>query len=428
MKTKFFVITCALCVLEMTNTAMAQSLTDVVRSAVIFYPAVISANAKTDVQRAEIDRARALHMPQISYGYTRSKYANTNLPTSIHTNTRAPSVRFNLWSGGRIEADVDRAEALTYSSEYQEEVTRDDVALLAVEAYINWARALDMFALASKNLESHLATLSDIQLIVRIDAGRRIDLEQAQVRVDNASLIKLQRQTELYQARQRLNRFWQDELPPQPLGLKEALSPAGRLGQMPQTIEQAIEFVSDDLPAIALQRALVQAAQAAVNIAKGQYWPLVDLTLTRQLNPVNSGLFTTTYKEDTFIQMQLTTPLYNGGATSAGVRSAVGQLTAAQNSLNEVRLLAREKVVFAYQDWRNAQSRAIQGESQARVGDKVVEGYRLQFRLARRQLLDLLNIQAEAFSYQSAATTAFYDEQIARARLLASMGDLAKRF
>jgi outer membrane protein TolC len=62
------------------------------------------------------------------------------------------------------------------------------------------------------------------------------------------------------------------------------------------------------------------------------------------------------------------------------------------------------------------------------VGDKVVEGYRLQFRLARRQLLDLLNIQAEAFSYQSAATTAIYDEKITRARLLAAMGDLAKRF
>jgi outer membrane protein TolC len=70
----------------------------------------------------------------------------------------------------------------------------------------------------------------------------------------------------------------------------------------------------------------------------------------------------------------------------------------------------------------------VQGESQARVGDKVVEGYRQQFRLARRQLLDLLNIQAEAFGYQSAATTAFYDEHIARARMLAAMGDLAKRF
>jgi outer membrane protein TolC len=62
------------------------------------------------------------------------------------------------------------------------------------------------------------------------------------------------------------------------------------------------------------------------------------------------------------------------------------------------------------------------------VGEKVVDGYRQQFRLARRQLLDLLNIQAEAFGYQSAATSAYYDEQIARTRLLASMGDLARRF
>ena len=428
MKTRFFVITYALCALGMANVAQAQSLTDVVRYALTFYPAIVSANAKTDAQRADIDRARALHMPQVSYGYTRSKYAHNDLPASIQTNMHTPSVRLNLWSGGRIEADADRARALTRSNEYQEEVTRDDVALLAAEAYINWARALDMFVLASKNLESHLATLSDIQQIVRIDTGRRIDLAQAQVRVDNASLTKLQRQTELYQSRQRLNRFWQDELPSRPLGLREALSPAGRLGQVPQTIEQAIELVSDDLPVIALQKTQVQAAEAAVNIAKSQYWPLVDLTLTRQLNPVSSGLVTTTYKEDTFTQVQLTTPLYTGGATSAGVRSAVGQLTAAQNSLSELRLLAREKAALAYQDWRNAQGRAIQGESQARVGDKLVEGYRLQFRLGRRQLLDLLNIQVEVFGYQSAATTAFYDEQTTRVRLFASMGDLAKRF
>ena len=58
----------------------------------------------------------------------------------------------------------------------------------------------------------------------------------------------------------------------------------------------------------------------------------------------------------------------------------------------------------------------------------MVEGYRLQFRLARRQLLDLLNIQAESFNYQTAATSAFYDEQVMRARLLAATGELAKRF
>jgi outer membrane protein, adhesin transport system len=428
-KTSQIKLTCvAAALLAVGLQAQAQSFTDVVQNALAIYPSMLAAKAKTDAQRSDIDRARAAHMPQISYGYARSKYANTDLPASIHTNTRSPSVRFNLWSGGRIEADAQRAEALTQSNEYQEAQTRDDVALLAAEAYINWARAIDMFDLASKNLDSHRVTLDDIQKIVDVDTGRRIDLEQAQVRVDNAALTKLQRQTELSQARQRLSRFWQGSLPAKPLGLKEELTSAGRLGQVPQTIEQVVDSVSEDLPAIATQKAQVQAAESAVTMARGQYWPTVDLTSTRQLNPVTTGLFTTTYKEDTFTQVQLNMPLYSGGATAAGVQTAVAQLTAAQNNLEEARLLAREKAIVAYQEWINAQGRAIQGESQAKVGDKVVEGYRLQFRLARRQLLDLLNIQAEAFGYQSAATSAFYDEQIARARMLAAMGDLAKRF
>jgi adhesin transport system outer membrane protein len=405
----------------------AQSFTDVVQNALAMYPSMLAAKAKTDAQRADIDRARAAHQPQISYGYARSKYANTDLPASLRTNTRSPSVRLNLWSGGRIEADAERAEALTKSSEHQEAMTRDDVALMSAEAYINWARALDLFALANKNFESHRVTLDDIQKIVAVDTGRRIDLEQAQVRMDNAALMKLQRQTELQQARQKLSRFWPNGLSTKPAGLVEEVGPTGRLGRVPQTLEQVMDGVSDELPAVAQQKAQVTAAEAAVVMARGQYWPTVDLTSTRQLNPVTVGT-ALQYKEDTFTQVQLNMPLYNGGATSAGVRTAVGQLTAAQNALEEARLLAREKAGLSYQEWVNAQGRAIQGESQARVGDKVVEGYRLQFRLARRQLLDLLNIQAEAFSYQSAAMTAVYDEQIARARLLAAMGDLAKRF
>jgi adhesin transport system outer membrane protein len=223
-----------------------------------------------------------------------------------------------------------------------------------------------------------------------------------------------------------LSRFWQGSLPNKPEGVQEALAPAGRLGRVPQSLEQVMDQVSDDLPAIATQQAQVQAAEAAVKMARAQYWPTVDVAATRQLNLLNT--FPQTYREDTLTQVQVNMPLYSGGATSAGVRTAVGQLTATQNALEEARLLAREKAVLAYQEWVNAQGRMVQGQSQARVGEKVVEGYRQQFRLGRRQLLDVLNIQTEAFNYQSAATSALYDEQIARARMLAAMGDLAKRF
>ena len=75
-----------------------------------------------------------------------------------------------------------------------------------------------------------------------------------------------------------------------------------------------------------------------------------------------------------------------------------------------------------------ASSRARLGAQQSDVGDKVVDGYRQQFRLARRSLLDLLNIQADAFNYRSGARASVHDEGIARARLLASMGVLSERF
>jgi outer membrane protein, adhesin transport system len=294
---------------------------------------------------------------------------------------------------------------------------------LAAEAYINWARAVEMTDLASKNLEAHRLILLDIQKIVSVDAGRRIDYDQAKIRLDNASLTLMQRRTELAQARQRLSRFWNGPLANQPKGLQDALSGNGALGRMPQSMDQVISQVSDDLPQVAKQLAEVKAAERAVAMARGQYWPTLDVTASRQLN---TAVFP--YQQDTLTQVQLNMPLYSGGATSAAVKAAASQLEGAQSSLDEVRLVARERAVLAYEDWRSAQGRAVQGAEQTRVSEKVVEGYRQQFMLAKRQLLDLLNIQNESFNYQSASTAAFYDEQVSRTRLLASMGDLAKRF
>lgn len=420
---KFSVLAVALSA-AMGTQVHAQSFTEVVQNALAMYPGIQAARAKTEAARADIERARAAHYPQISYGYARNSYASGNLPSTVETNTRSPSLRLNLWSGGRIEADAKRAEALTESNVFAEAVTRDDVALLAAEAYINWARALDLHKLAVKNLDSHKVTLEDIRKIVAVDTGRMIDLQQAQVRMDNAALAKVQREAELSQARQRLMRFWLGEIPAKPMGLTEALSVNGRLGQVPRSIDQVLNAVTDDLPTVAQQLKQVQAAESAVSMARGQYSPVVDFTSTRQLNLAGVA----PYKMDTFSQVQMNMPLYNGGATSAGVDAAVNQLKAAQFSLDEARLLAREKATVSYHEWVSTQGRATQGAQQAQVGDKVVDGYRQQFRLGRRQLLDLLNIQAEAFGYQSSATTAFYDEQVARARLLAATGDLAKRF
>lgn len=400
--------------------ASAQSLSDVVQRSLTLYPGVLSANSKVEATRAEIDRARAAHYPQVGLSYANSKYASGSTPAGTNSDP-TPTVKLNLWSGGRIEAEAQRAEALTEQSTQQARNTRDEAALTATEAYINWARALEMTNIAERNKASLQLTLDDIVKIVKIDIGRRIDLEQANVRMESASLQLVQRQNELAQARQRLARFWPEVLPPQPSGLDSALATGGKLSDLPASAEEAMAMITEDLPALAGLKAQVEADKKAIEVAKAQYWPTVDLVYSKAYN--SSSL-----RYEDLTQVQLNMSVYSGGSVAASVEGAVGQLKSAQYSLDEARLVAKEKVNLAWQEWQTAKSRIVIGSSQAKVGDKVVEGYRLQFRLARRSLLDLLNIQAEAYGYQSSQVTNVFDEYIARARLLGALGELAKRF
>lgn len=408
------------CASFMTNVG-AQSLSQVVERALQAYPSIQSANAKALAARTDIDKARSAHQPQIGVTASGNHYSSGTTPASIGRTTLSPSAKVNLWSGGKIEAEATRAEALTRAAELQRDGTLEDVALQASEAYINWDKTADLYSLAVRNLNSHRETLEDIQKIAEVDTGRRIDYEQALVRMENAALTLQQRKADLVQAMQKLRRFWPDEMDARPMGLENAVADNGVLGRIPMSLSAAIDQVSDDLPSLAQYRAQVQAAEAAVKMAKGQYWPTVDATMNRQFN-------SNTLRFETFTQLQLNAPLFNGGATSALVDGALSQLKAAQFSLDEARLIAKEKAAMAWQEWASARSRAMVGVSQSDMGDKVVDAYRKQFRVARRSLLDLLNIQADAFNYRSAARAAFHDERLARVRLLASIGDLSRRF
>lgn len=275
----------------------AQSLSQVVNQALQTYPAVLSASARSAAARTDITRARSAHYPQIGLNASANAFSSGALPVGTERTSLSPTARVNLWSGGRIEAEAQRAEALTLASEFEQANTLDEVALLATEAYLNWAKTADLYSLAVRNVNAHRETLNDIQKISQADTGRRVDYEQALVRMENATLALQQRKSDFAQAIQRLRRFWKGDMDARPMNLDAAVSAAGVLGRIPPSLTQAMELVSEDLPTIAQARAQVQAAQASVRQAKGQFWPTVDLAVSRQLN-------TTTGRQDVLTQLQ----------------------------------------------------------------------------------------------------------------------------
>lgn len=403
-----------------TTAALAQSLTEAVQIALTQYPTILAAQARSDASESDIIRARGQHFPQISWQGTTSNYSGVNasgpqaaaglIPND--TWIQSPNVTFNVWSGWRIQSEVERTQAISSARGHQQSITRDEVVLMVIEAYLNWARNIELVSLARKNVEAHKRILRDVQKISSVDQGRRIDEDQALVRFENASLSLQQRETDLAVSAQRLQKMLLGALPKQPTGFTKVA------GTLPSTPDDALLAINDSHPQIALQLSQIDAAKAGVRYAQSGFSPTVDVSYGKQVTQ-GSG------QGDYITQMVINAPIFSGGQTYGAVGSAKNELIAVEQGLNEARLTVRERLLSAWPELLSARERKKLGESQTQTGQKLVTGYEMQFRVGRRSLLDLLTVQSDLYNYQSETVIAIFDERIAHARVLAAMGKLA---
>jgi outer membrane protein, adhesin transport system len=400
------------CLGLLTHRAEAQTLHEAVLISLAQYPAILAAQSRVNAAESDIIRAQSGHWPQVGWTGTYNAYQSGNISNNW---IQSPTVSLNVWSSGRIQAGVERSKALADSGRQQQRITRDDVALLATEGYLNWAHQLDMVRLAKDNVLQHQRILGSIGQIVAADSGRRIDYSQAQVRMANAELSLKQAMADLAVAQERLNRMLLGRMPDKPAGLDFVV------GVNPASAQEALAALNDSHPAISRQIALVSAAQATLKAARSQYGPTVDLTYGKQ-TAQGSG------QGGYLTQVVVSMPIFQGGATYGSVGTAAAELQASEHSLAETRLVLRERVLVSWSEWLSAQSRGKQGAAQAATAKSLVWGYWQQFQVGRRSLLDLLNVQSDLYTYQVNAANANYESTVARARLLAGMGKLANDY
>ncbi|MFY9137231.1 TolC family protein, partial [Zwartia sp.] len=308
--------------------AHAQSLHEAVLISLAQYPAILAAQSRVTAAESDIIRAQSAHWPQLAWTGTYSAYGTSEVSNNW---IQSPTVSMNLWSNWRIQSGVERSRALADSGRQQQRITRDDVALLATEGYLNWAHQQDMVRLAKDNLAQHQRILGNIGQIVAEDSGRRIDYTQAQVRLTNAELALKQSTADLAIAQERLNRMLLGRLPEKPSGLDFVV------GVNPKSSEEALLALNDTHPSISRQIALVNAAQATLKGARAQYGPSVDLTYGKQ---TTQGLGQGSY----LTQVVVSVPIFQGGATYGAVGTAAAELQASEHSLAETRLVLRERL------------------------------------------------------------------------------------
>ena len=400
--------------LVMPSAVLSQSLPEAVQIALSQYPSILAAQSRVQAADYEITRARSGHYPQVGWQGTNSVYSDVS-PSPFGPNDtwiQSPTVNMNVWSGWRVQSEVERAQAIHDTRQQQQRITRDEVAFLVVEAYLNWMRLRDLVKLAEDNLAAHERLTRDVNKIAAVDQGRRIDVDQALVRTENARLSLEQRRAEYEIFAQRLRRMLLGRLPQFPAGYEQIK------GRLPSNTEQALAMLTSNHPVIAQQQAQIDAAEAAVRSAKSGFSPRVDLSYQRQTTQ-GSG------QGDYITQLNVQVPIFDGGSAYGATRSAYAELDAAKQGLTEAKVTLKENLLTGWSEYLSAKQRAILGKKQVVNAVKLVQGYDKQFRVGRRSLLDLLTIQDNLYSYQTNATNAAYEERIAKAKILAILNRLA---
>lgn len=397
--------------------ASSQTMTQAIQIALSQYPTILAAQSRVDSASSDIITAQSAHWPQVSWQAVNQVYSNAPSTPFKPNDTwiQSPAVSVNIWSGWRIQSDVERAQAARDVRRQEQRITRDEVAFLVVEAYLNWTRTAELIRLAQKNLAAHQRLRADVIKIAEVDIGRRIDVNQAEVRLETAKLSLRQRESEHEIFSERLRRMLLGSLPKRPEGYQNIK------GVIPATPEQALMTLNEAHPAVAQRLAEIEAAKARVSSARAGFSPTVDLSYQKQnLQGTGQGDYVT--------QLNIRVPIFDGGAAFGSTRSAMSQLDAAKQSLTEARITLRERLLSGWSELSSAKSRAALGLRQVKTAQKLLVGYDQQFRVGRRSLLDLLTIQDNLYSYETQATNAHFEELTARARIQAITNRLAKAY
>jgi adhesin transport system outer membrane protein len=377
--------------------ARATPLDEVVRAAVTDFPTIRAAQANRSAAEFRVEGARAGHYPTLDVGAV-------GRVTGASQSTPLPRARVNVFAGGAIEASVDREAQRVAALESREVATRDDVAFGAAQAYLRTLRAARLVRVSEANLERHARLAEDFEQIVRLDVGRRFDLVQAQARLQAVRGTLEDRLAELGTARQSLARFY-----PQPLDVARMTLPA--VAELP--VEPAAAIGSQEHPAVETARREVTAAEANARATRLQRRPRLDFEATGGRDPLS--------------QVVLSWPAFDASLTAAE-QGAVAARIGAEASLQDVEITIAEQRRQADVDFAAAGRRIVQARTQVQLATELVTIYYEQFRVGRRNLLDLLAAYGELSNGEAALVGAQVDQALARYRIAYTTASFAPRF
>lgn len=367
--------------------ADALGLQQAVRLAVEWHPSIGEAVGNLYQQGEQVNVARAGYYPQVTGGI-KSGY-DSSYDGNRGSQALSVSLKQMLYDFGKVSSAVDVARARVARSQATILLNIDQVSRDTSYAYIEVQRYKRLLVVAREQIKG-IAGIADLAK-QRSDMGAstRSDVVQARSREEGARATLQQ-----YQAQ--YNR-WRANL----ANLVGRAAPFEVNDDFPAQLGESCQGAVPDmnaLPGILAAEAQRIEARAQITQARAEGLP------TLSLDPSVNQYLDSNYNNDNDnrdrtqvgIFLNLSVPLYQGGATTARTAAATHALTAADSAEDAARLQARQGLYEAQAQTSSLARRLSSLEFRQTTISEARELYGQQYlELGTRPLLDLLNAEQE---------------------------------
>jgi outer membrane protein len=326
------------------------------------------------------------------------------------------SVTQPLYTGGRVRAQVNQAEALVEAERAGLQATEAAVLLSAATAYLDVARdsrILDLNHNEQTVLEHTLRASEQEQ-----QAGAITETDVAQTRARLADQRALTAQAASSLAASSAVYEQQVGQPPGPAPLPdEALA-------LPPSLDAALTLIPANFDVVQ-SRAAQQASLQGIDIARAGLLPRLSAEFHGGRLKEQDVQFP--HQRDDLIDatLQLTVPLYQGGEQAAEIRQAK---EAASRSLLQVDVILRQARAEIESSWARlagARTRTAQYHESLAANTVAVRGVTRQQSVGERTFIEVLNAQQEQLSAEVNLVTAEHDLYVAGLQVQAATGRLS---
>lgn len=297
---------------------------------------------------------------------------------------------------------------------------RQDLILRVAQAYFDVLNAQVNLQAARAQKAAIAQQLEQAKKNFEVGTATIVDTYEAQSRYDLAQAQEIASENDLEVRREAL-RVIIGEVP-EHLALLDVKKPI--LPPQPDRMDPWVEAAQKDNTAVQIQQKQVEIAAREVQKLRAGHYPTLDVVAnmghSRNVQGAGAGVESDTNN----IGLQLTLPLYQGGAVSSRVREAAALYNAAQSSLEGSRRLAALNARQSYLGVVNglAQIKALEAALASSLAS--LESNKLGYEVGVRINIDVLNAEQQVFQTRRDLARAYHDTLLARLRLKGAVGSL----